>query len=158
MKEEVLRKVALVPVVSLGIFIVTVVISLSAQNAALGIIGAVSFMIFLLPAFSCTFALPAGILLDIEDTPFWRKIRLYILSLAFVLPLTVMLMVITTDSIFHFLPNYYEAMTLGADLLVVQEMRAEAESLSYIIGGITYGTMILAGLIYRVAKAKKAEA
>jgi hypothetical protein len=164
MKEEFFKKLSIISLFGIGVFLIASLINFFAPSAALDIISAIGFCLFLLPMFSLTFALPAGLAIEGgekeggELVPFWGKVGLFSLFYLFLFPIVTVLMVITVDSIFHFLPNFYEAMALGADRLVVREIRAEAKSLSYIIGGITYGTMVLAGLIYRVAKAKKAEA
>lgn len=157
MKEEFSKMLGIVSMVGLGVFIVTILINFLAPNTALDTIGAISFSVFLLPMFGLIFALPAGLVENGKEfVPFWGKVGLFSLFYLFLFPFVTMLMVTATDSIFHFLPNFRAAMASGADRLVVQEMRAEAGSLSFIIGGIAYGTMILAGLVWRVFKAKKA--
>ncbi|BFD25173.1 MAG: hypothetical protein JST_000497 [Candidatus Parcubacteria bacterium] len=158
MKEEFIKILSIVSALGIAVAIIAYVISLFAPSAILDTISAVGFCLFILPMFGLIFALPAGLVADGEEfISFWGKVGLFSLFYLFLFPFITMLMVIATDAIFHFLPDIHEAMSSGADRLAVQEMRAEARSLSFIIGGIAYGAMILAGLIYR-AFTKKAEA
>jgi len=141
--------------ISMVVAIVLSVINLlfyKGTNQPLDSISVIGCLAFMMPFFMFQFLMPAG-LLDRFGTeiPFWGKLTFYLV----VFPFANIWMLAAADAAFHFLPNFHEAMAQGASRLIVQAMREQATSQAWAIIGITYVSMISAGLLFRGIFGKK---
>lgn len=119
------------------------------ESIALDIVGCIGGMISMFPFFSLQFFMPSGLLdrfgFEKKDIPFWGKAMIYLL----VFPFANMWMLSCADALFHFLPDYHAAMTLGFDKSIVQAMRHESASLAWTIMSVAYVALITLGLVTR---------
>lgn len=144
------------------ISIVAVIVSLTINllfykgtNQILDSIGVIGCLAFMMPFFMFQFAMPSGLLDRFgAEIPFWGKVTFYLV----IFPFANMWMLAAADAVFHFLPNFHEAMAQGASRLIVQAMREQATSQAWAIIGITYVSMISAGLLFRGIFGKKLKA
>lgn len=120
---------------------------LKEESQILNIIGITGAAAFMLPFFISEFALPAGILDHYYELeiPAWGKAMFYLLAF----PFANMWMLGAADAAFHFLPDYHQAMSQGKDALIVEEMWRQSVIQAWSIIGITYVSMIGAGLLFK---------
>lgn len=118
------------------------------SNQILDSISVIGALIFMLPFFMLQFAMPSGLLDRFRfqtNIPFWCEAMFYFM----VFPFINMWMIAAADAMFHFLPNYHEAMVQGFSREIVQTMRHENAIQAWTIISITYGSLLFLGLITR---------
>ena len=119
-------------------------------------LGTIGVLIFALPFLTPVFLVPAGLIKSLEPAgSFSRNVIGLVFLYVVLFPSIIMLMISLSDSIFHFLPNFIEAMAQGEDRLVVQTMREQWRHQAWTILAIVYGLTIFAGLIFRLTFSDK---
>jgi hypothetical protein len=143
--------------ISLIAIILSLIIDLyffDGANQICGFIRTIGVLAFMMPFLVLQFTMTAGLMdrfdgqtnIPFSNTPFWGKVMFYLI----VFPFADMLVISALDDLFHFLPNYQEAMAQGYDRVVVRAMFQQWQSQALIIIGITYTSIIGIGLLFKV--------
>lgn len=141
--------ISIIGVTALIVSLTINILFFKGQNQIWDSVGTFGALAFMLPFFVAQFLMPSGLLdrlgLQTTDIPFWGKAMFYLL----VFPFANMWMLSATDAIFHFLPNFHEAMAQGNSRAIVTAMREQWFAQGWMIISATYASMIGAGLFFR---------
>ena len=153
-KEKVLKGMLYASVVGFTLlFSSAICVLFKGVNQVLNTLFITGAILAILPLFLGQFACPAGLLDEygFPKIPLVGKLIIFL----FVFPFVNMWLLGTVNVIFNFLPNYYEAINQGKDLITVQTLRQEYVDQFRTLIVLTYGLMVGSGLIFRKIFRKK---
>lgn len=112
----------------------------------------ISFLFFIAPLFISIIFHTAGLILDFSEMS--RKVERWINIIFYVVvfPLLTIWFVGALDTLFNWFPNYQEAIYAGKSMEVVEVLYKAHNLQLYTTVMISYGAMIVAGLIIRASK------